>query len=1183
MTIRVVTTFLLLVVCAFAQLDRGTLTGTVTDQSGAAVPGARIAARNLGTGALHETTSTETGQYTLPNLQVGTYRITVDAQGFRTVARPSVSLGATEVLRMDAMLEVGSVADAVEVTAELPRLQTDTPEIGTTLSSKSLIELPLSFSGGRRPESFAFSVSPGVGGTSYTSHINGSTGFSKEMLVDGASITVNQSGDANAALISPEALEEVKVQTAGMSAEFGRTQGGVFNLVLKSGANRVRGSAYFGLRNEALNASTFSDKYRGVPRPEDRKQNWAGSFGGPVYIPQIYNGQNKTFFFFAYERYKERSYGFGSPSRTVPIPEFYDGDFSRLLGPVTTFTDALGRQVVRGAIYDPATFRQVPGSSRWVGDPFPGNRIPVSRFSRVAQNLNAMAKAHYLPTVRDASGQIPLLNNSLFPKSGAPEWDHHQYSVKADQNIGMRHKLTGSYYYHFSPRLILDAGGMWDVTDRTGGPLAKARRRDDTGGGVRIAEDWTISPRLLNHVTLSYNRRGNPQEIIYADVDGAKELGIPNLTTTGYPVVNWGGGPFVGLETPGFTTNSFRADVSWGILETVSFTGGKHFIKTGVDIRRNHQNVRPISNGAQFNFSARATAIPNEAYSGNQTGYAFASYLLGIVDSAALTDPIGLGGRRHYYALFIQDDYKVSSRLTLNLGLRWEYQPPMFEVADRYSSWNPNTIDPLTKLPGAYDFAGSCSGCTGKRHFGRPSWRDFGPRIGFAWRPIDKWTLRGAYGILYEADSFNGYNATPTGKSTSTAWGGTYSLASDPVQPWAGIFNWDQGMPTDRYAPAGNDASWGNRNRPAMIDPDYGQTPYVQQWNFNVQRELPLRLVLDVGYVGNKGTRLKVGELARVNQISASALAQYGTRLNNAVRNAADAAANGIAYPYAGFSGTVASAIRPFPQVQGNQTVNVYGSPLGFSNYHSLQITLNRQFSRGLTLYTNYVWSKTMANLDSSLIGDNGGPLDYYNLSLEKSVATYDTPHVVKAYVSYDLPVGRGKALLGGAGRVVDAIVGGWGFSGIMNYSSGQPLGFGAQTALSGGWNGATNRANIAPGEMKAAGFDKSKFEFSTPLSANNTYLNKQLFSQPAPLTLGTSAPRYTQVRDFGTINEDLALQKTNRLSEGVRLRLRAEMLNAFNRHQLGGIVTSVNNLNFGQVTTVSGNRQIQLSARIDF
>jgi hypothetical protein len=599
-------------------------------------------------------------------------------------------------------------------------------------------------------------------------------------------------------------------------------------------------------------------------------------------------------------------------------------------------------------------------------------------------------------------------------------------------------------------------------------------------------------------------------------------------------------------------------------------------LKVGYDFRHNQQNRRQTPSSS-FTFAARGTAIPNEAFSGNQTGYSFASYLLGIVDSAGLTDPVGLGGRRNYMAVFVQDDFKVSRNLTLNLGLRWEYQPPVYEVKDRLSSWNPNKIDPASGLPGAYDFAGNCSQCTGKRYFGRRSFKDFGPRLGFAWRVRPKWTVRGAYGMMYEGDSPNGYNAVPLGKATSVAWGGTYFLASDPVRPWAGIFNWDNGFPTDRFQPAGYDASWGNQARPGMIDPNYGQTPYIQNFTFNIQREIG-KFVVDLGYVGNKATRLRFGELQRINQLPTSVLQQYGTRLNNQVRNASEAAANGIRYPFPGFSGTVASALRLHPQVQGNQTVQVYGAPLGFSTYHAMQIVVNREYANGLTIYSNYVWSKSMNNIESSLIGDNDArPLDYYNLRLEKTIGQNDRPHMFKSYISYDIPFARGKGLR-------NKLIGGWNLAGILNYYSGEPLEFTAASPV-GGWNGAVNRLNVAPGELKANGFQQSAFNLAEVRSASNTYLNKSAFSDPLlqPLTLGTGAFRYSQVRGFGTRSENLTLTKSVPVTEKVRFQLRCELFNLFNRPQLGGISTGINNPNFGQVTSVSGNRQIQLSSRIDF
>jgi hypothetical protein len=1036
------------------------------------------------------------------------------------------------------------------------------------------MNLPLTFNNTRQPDDFAFKLSPGVAGTSYSSNILGSTAFSKETLLDGASVTVYRSGDFSQMSTSLEALAEFKVQTSGVSAEFGRTQAGVFNYIMKSGSNEVHGSAYGGLRNEALNANTFPNKARGTKRAQDRKQNFAGSFGGPVYIPKVYNGHDRTFFYVAYERFRMRTLGFRAPDRTVPLPEFYEGDLSRLLGATTGQTDALGRPVARGAIYDPATFRQL-SNGRWVGEMFPGNRIPVSRISQVSRNLNAIATKSYLPTARDASGQIPLVANATFPASSTPSFDQHQFSVKMDQMIGSLHKISGSYSYNKRPRLLLDQGGMWDGSDPLGGVLSKAREQPLFSHLIRTAWDWTISPQLLNHMMIYVNRLGNPNSTVHTDVDGGKLLGIKNFSTIGVPQVNWGGGPLVSLQSPGDPQYSFLGSTGWGFMDSISFSKGRHFLKMGVDLRGTHLNSRSGPGGA-FNFNALATAIPGEAFSGNLTGYSFASYLLGIVHSGSLSNPVGLGARRYYYAGFLQDDFKVSRRLTLNLGLRWEFQPPSTEVADRMANWSETKLDPASGLPGAYEWAGNCKECNGKRYFGRRDWSDWGPRIGFAWQPYGKWTFRGAYGIMYEADAFNGlFGVVPAG--LGGAYSGTYNLTSDPLQPWRGIFNWDNGFPTNSYTPASFDPSWGNKNSPYTVDPNYGQSPYVQGWNFNVQRELFGRWVVDAGYIGRKGTGLREGKLRMLNQVPASALAKYGRNLNNPVRNAAEAAANGVAYPFPGFSGTVASALRQYPQVRGNATIGSYGSPLGFSTYHSMQLTVNRQFSRGLTVYANYVWSKSLSNIESSdPNGNSGRPLDYYNLALEKSVSDQDVPHVFKASVQYVLPNPGGAKWL-------KTVLGGWVVSSILNYNSGTPLGFGGSFPLATGWNGAVNRANIAAGDLKVSAFDKSNFELSTLGSPNNTYLVKSQFSDPAPLTLGTAAFRYSQVRNFGTINEDFGLLKNHRFGEKFRLQLRAEFLNAFNRHQLTGINTSITSPNFGQVTNVSGNRTVQVGTRLDF
>jgi hypothetical protein len=1044
-----------------------------------------------------------------------------------------------------------------------------------------MIDLPLSIAGARLVENFAYAITPGVSGNSWTSNINGSSAFSKETLLDGATVTTYLSGHFGESSVSMEALQEMRIQTSGMSAEFGRAQAGVFNYVMKSGQNEIHGSAYGMLRNEALNANTFPNNARGLKRPTDRHFNYAFSFGGPIVIPKVYNGKNKTFFYSTYEKYQQRIGGFAAPNVTLPQPEFLDGNFSRLLGPQVA-SDALGNPVLRGAIYDPATFRQLP-NGRWVGDMFPGNQIPVSRFSQVSRNLVDLIRDGYLPTVRASDGSIPLVNNGVRPISNTPRFDQFQFATKVDQIINSNHRVSGSYSFTRRPRLLLDQFRVWDPRKDDGGPLSSARNQIIKSQLARTAWDWNVSPFILNNFTIYYNRMFNPNIGSQVNTDGAAALGIRNLTTFGYPNVVYQVGPFVPLTQMGDPQNDVQAYIGMGLLNTTSFSKGRHFMKAGVDLRRNHQNLRPTQGGT-FNFNPLTTSIPGESFSGSQTGFAFASMLLGQVHSAGLADPVGTGGRRNYYSVFFQDDFKVNSRLTLNLGLRWEFQPVFYEVADRYSSWSPDERDPLSGLMGAYQFAGTCPECTGSRVFGRSRpFRDFGPRIGFAWRAFERVTLRGAYGIMFEGDLFNGFGGTPLGGVTRIQAAGVWNLAASniPSQP---IFNWDGGLPLDAYRPPSFDRSFGNRNRPGMIHPDYGNSPYVQQFNFNVQSEVVRNLVVDIGYVGNKSTGMRFGQGFLLNQLDPAFLETRGRGLSNAVRNPADAAANGIAYPFPGFTGTVGSALRPFPQLVGNQTVNVHGAPIGFSTYHSLQLTVNRQFARNLQMYVTYTWSKNMTNMQSSLEGANAGPLDFYNLSLQKAVANDDQPHLFKAFFSWDVPVGRNRAIGGGMPLWLSAIIGNWQAAGILNYFSGMPLSIVTSTSpLPGVWNGGALRANILSSEVREARFQRGNFNFANVADPMNTYINKAAFADPAALTLGNVAPFLTRLRGFGTVNENFSLQKNFRFVEKYRMQIRADFLNSFNRPQWGGIQTNVTNPQFGQITSVTGNRSIQLGARFDF
>ncbi len=413
----------LLSAIAWAQQDRATLVGTVTDPTGAVVPQVKVTIVQTSTTLTVETRTNEQGQFRAPNLPIGEYRVEFEAPGFRKLVRDGIRLSIQDVIRVDARLEVGATSESLTVTAEVPLLQTETPEVGQVLGTRQVIDLPLGFSGGRYAENFAYRLTPGVSGNNWTSHINGAPSFSKEVVLDGASATIYISGHMGESSPSMEALEGFKIQTSGMSAEFTRTAGGVFNFVMKSGTNQFHGSGMFQLHNGSFDANTFANNFYGRPRRFDRRHNWAASLGGPVWIPKVINGKDRWFFYTAYEKYKEQFAGGGSPTVTVPTEAWWNGDFSNYLTGEILGKDALGRDVPRGGIYHPASYRLVGGQV--VRDLFPGNRIPASRFSRVSMNLRDIMLKHYRPALPT------LLNNSFFPVSNQAGFEKKQFSTKS--------------------------------------------------------------------------------------------------------------------------------------------------------------------------------------------------------------------------------------------------------------------------------------------------------------------------------------------------------------------------------------------------------------------------------------------------------------------------------------------------------------------------------------------------------------------------------------------------------------------------------------------------------------------------------------------------------------------------------------------------------------------------------
>jgi hypothetical protein len=1028
-------------------------------------------------------------------------------------------------------------------------------------------------------------LTPGVSGNSWTSSINGSPNFSKEVVLDGASTTTYIGGDFVESNVSLESVQEFKVQTSGLSAEFGRTGGGVFNFVLKSGTNQPHGSAVFLYKNAFLDANSFSNNFFGRPRNQDDKNEWALSFGGPVYIPKLYTGKNKSFFYFSYDKYHEINQGYGSPNLTVPLPEWWTGNLSRYLSNQLLGTDAEGRQVIRDAIYDPASTRTVSGQI--VRDMFPGNIIPVSRISKVAQNLAAIATKYYLPSVKQADGQFALINNSFFPVANTPTFDQKQLTVKGDQVLTDKQRLSGSYTWVDRPRILIDSGGDWTDAAPIGGPLSRARVQEVQTWMSRLAHDYTLQPNLLNHVTVAYNRVLNPSISLHLNDKGASQLGLAGINQNGnFPEINFSGGDQgVTFQTLGYQANNLIAGASWEAMDTVSWIHGRHSIKFGFDFRANTENDKSLNGPAGYTFTSALTGVPGFA----NTGHPFASMLLGLVQSANIQIDTPTSSTFKDYALFFQDDFKVSQRLTLNLGVRWEYQPVQTERYDRLANFCLTCIDPNTVgLPGAMVYAGPGQGRTGSRTFVPSERTDFGPRVGLAYRLTDKLVFRSGYGIYFMPHIPNDWNAVPYGRKFGFS---QTDIVNDPGNNQA-AFNWDSPWPGVVNTATLDPSIAQTQSGPVHWTDNGGKVGYVQQWNANFQYLLPAQFVIDAGYVGSKSTGYIDNQLARLNQIHANVLS-LGTMLSQTLTSQAQipaaALALGARYPYPtpGRSVSISQALEPYPQVLNGGSVDSYQAPLGFATFNSLQISISKRYSNGLSLISNYTFSKTISNGISVFTRDqDAGPLDYYNLALQKAVAPSDQTHVVKVGATYQLPVGRGKKLGNQMNKVIDSVIGGWQISYIGNYASGTPLSFSASGIA--GWNGGT-RANInnPTGGSMYAGFDPSKFDYSlvsTPGQTKLDYFNTSLITNPPPFTLGNSAPFISQLRGFASYNEDAGLQKNFVIHERFKVQFRAEAFDLFNRHRFNNPNTNPNSNLFGQVTGVGGNpRQAQLGIRMDF
>jgi Carboxypeptidase regulatory-like domain len=1105
-----------------AQSERGTIRGTVKDATGAVLPGVMVRAVDVATGIETSTVTTDAGFYSIAQLKPGGYRVEAERTGFKKLIRENVIVEVSGVVGLDLQLELGEVTQEVTVTEAAPQLKSETSEVATSVNPKTFLDLPLAVIGGRSAESFIF-LAPGTTGNTFDAHINGSQTLSKEIQLDGLSMTIAEvGGDPRVLTLPPDALQEFSIATNNYSAEFGNTGGGIERFTIRSGTNDFHGNLYEFLRNDKLDARGFFQAERSV----HRENEYGGSVGGPVI-------KNKTFFFFNINYFKFRS-GPANQFASVPTAAFKNGDLSELKNPDGSLIQ----------IYDPGTTRP-DGRGGFTRAPFPGNIIPADRISEVSKKVLALVPD---PTSSGIVNNFLAVNNS--------RQDNHNYTLKFDHVFGPSHRISGSW----NDGKNTDSGPIallpHPIANTRAGVLSPAQYT------LRLSHDWVMSPTTVNHLAAGLTRQY--QELRAEEQGGnwGQQLGISGLPNGAFPFIsappftNWGQNQELLITV----SNTFL------IADSLSMVKGKHNLKMGVDFRKYQNNLNLPSFTGTFIFNRNETAFPSAALR-DTTGNAFASFLLGNVDTSSIRiSEVTRGMRFPYVASYIQDDIKLRPNFTLNAGLRWDLLVPITEVNNVYSIMDPTVPNPAAGgRPGALIFAGEGSGRTGRKRLTNGiSWNNFGPRLGFSWQPKSRVVIRSAYGIsYYPTGALGGGNAKPPAIGFEAT--PTYTSQDVGLTP---AFVWDNGFPQNYSPPPFIDPGFGVGSSIQMWNENAKEPTYRQDWNFGTQYQLAPNWLLDVGYVGSKSTRLTTGAF-NVNQVDPKYLS-LGELLTKPIDDPAVVAA-GFAPPYPGFTGSLAQALRPFPQyldVSQGTSANV-----GNMTYHSLQVKLEKQFSQGLFLLSSYTWSKTLTDSSSALAGFfSTSPRDQYNRRLEKGLATFDIPHRLVVAFNYELPIGPGKPadVQGVAGK----ILGGWQINGIMSYQSGTPIGVTINNTLP--LFNSRNLPSMVPGvdpKLPKENFDP----------ARDLLLNIGAFSTPAPLTFG-NAPSLLNVRNFPSYNEDFGIMKRTYIREAMNVEFRFEMFNAFNRHIFGSVQTNVSDpFNFGKITSASGGRVGQFALKFNF
>lgn len=1177
-----------------AQVDKATINGTVTDESGAVVPNVRVTGTNVDTGIRYTGESNDAGIYRVAGLPVGNYSLEFEKSGFKKLSRTGLNLETGQVAEINAKMLVGETAEVVQVTAGDVLLETETTSVGTLMTASALKDLPLDVNSsgvGRDITSFIYSNVPTTNGGNWVGHIGGSQDKSKNVLVDGVDATAGLQGFVQN--IGMEAVQEMDVQISGTSAEGASTGGGTILLELKSGTNQLHGSAYGFLQNEALNANTWDNNFFGLPRQRSRFQDWGASAGGPI-------RKNHTFIFGSYERFHNTQNTFSPNQSTVPTKAFLNGDFSALLGGPLMIngvqaTDACGRTINSGEIYDPSN-KVVQGSNTCY-QPFPGNKIPQTQLSPIAVNIaNKLYGNGYAPVG-------PGLINNFPAFTGVPDVLSSHLDLKLDHNINAKQRVAGAYnwwgYKYSGP-----GGGLWQAGSSNGGPLSNGDTQPQHDWSVRLQHFYNLRPTLLNTFSYVYNehRAVDTPPSAY----DASNVGIPGTNGTNFPTINFidnGGAGVNGISetTIGPPYSDRYAYTNYVTSDTVAWMRGRHNFKFGGDFQARGVNGNYDGGVRAYNFRNETFAPANPAVT-PFVGFAFANFMLGQVHDGAQSVSSALYGRRKHMSSFASDDFKVNSRLTLNLGLRWDLNGRFHEKNGHWANFD---LAVNRGIWGSYNGGWEWAQNGGSSFEKNQNYHQFGPQLGAAYQVRSNLVLRGHYGITYSPLALNQWNGVPAFYPpgfTAGAFGfaGSNTVVNDV--PYVPAFNWD-GTPGaysgttifPARVPMQSNISGGV----AYIWPDALTMGMVQNWNLGAEYLLGKGTVFSMNYLASHGSHLHDGSIwpfAFPTQDTYLKLFKSG-HVTDMVTDPASAAAAGVPYPFAGFSGPAYQAINPFPQVisQSGGAPFVVNADLATSSYRALVAEVRSKNAHGVTMDLNYTLSRaegTASNGYNTFADQASGSVftqDPYLLTkLTDQVAPWDHTHEVKGYVLYDLPFGSGKLWSTSKGWLNDYVLGGWTLGAQLSYHSGEPLGTVAAGTPYPGWSGLFAQRN--PSVSLANPFKTLDLNWvANPVGSNpgSLFFNPSAFSQPTPGTFSSEQHSYMDyLRNWAYADEDLNIAKRFRFGPHERryaLSLRAQFFDVLNRHHWGAPNLNMNSPLFGHVTSVSGNRYGQLGARFEW